>query len=264
MAHILDEIIAHKRTEVAAAKARRPLAEVVAAAAQAPPARDFPAALADGRSARVIAECKRKSPSKGILAPSYDPVALASAYAAGGAAAISVLTDERFFGGELAHLTAVRGAVGVPVLRKDFIIDEYQIYEARAAHADTYLLIAGVLDAARLEALLAVGRSLGMEPLIEAHDAAEVELALATSGRIFGINNRNLKTFSVDLATSRELLALARRGDPGRIVVCESGIKGPSDIELMRGVGYNAFLIGEALVTHSDPRSALQDLIRHR
>lgn len=260
-ANVLQEIIAHKRTEVAAAKAARPLADVKAAAARAPKPRDFLATLARTDCPRIIAECKRKSPSRGIMMADYDPVRLATAYEAGGAAAISVLTDERFFGGTLSDMTKVRDALRIPVLRKDFIIDAYQIYEARAAHADTFLLLSGVLDERELEDLLGVGRSLGMEPLVESHSEAELIAALATSATILGINNRDLKTFHVDLETSRSLVAKAYQRTPRPLMVCESGIKTAQDIERMKSVGYNAFLIGEALVTHPDPRSGLAELL---
>ncbi len=267
MSDILAKILANKAEEVAAAKARVPQAAVEKAAKKTRPARDFLAALTaagPGNGARVIAECKQKSPSRGVMVLDYDPVRLARAYEKGGAAAISVLTDEVFFGGALAHLAAVAAAVAVPVLRKDFIIDPYQIFEARAHGADTFLLLAGPLDTRQLDDLIGLGRTLDMEPLIESHTAAELELARASKGKIFGINNRDLKTFAIDLANARGLLAEARRGDPDRVVVCESGIKSRNDIEVMAAVGYKAFLIGESLATHSDPEAGLQDLLSLR
>ena len=191
----------------------------------------------------------------------YDPAHLATAYAAGGAAAISVLTDEIYFGGHLQHLAAVRRSVQVPILRKDFIVSEYQIYEARAHGADSFLLLSGPLSAQELDALIAVGRSLGMEPLIESHTATELTAALTTNGSIFGINNRDLRTFNTDLEGGADLLAQAQRDKPEAVFVCESGIKTRPDIERMQSLGYNVFLIGEALVTHSDPRSAVKNLI---
>jgi indole-3-glycerol phosphate synthase len=262
MANVLARILADKTQEVAAAKAARPLREVEAAARAAKPARDAFAALArPDRGARIIAECKKMSPSRGVLREPYDPVALATAYARGGAAAISVLTDGPYFGGALAHLTAVAAAVTVPVLRKDFVVDAYQVWEARAAGADTFLLLAGTLDTPQLESLIQLGRSLGMEPLIESHDEGELALALDTSGRIFGINNRDLKTFGVNLDNSRRLAArFATRSSP-YVLVSESGIKSAHDIELMRPLGYNAFLIGEALVTHPDPQAGVAALL---
>jgi indole-3-glycerol phosphate synthase len=261
LSNILKEILATKATEVASAKARRALAEVETAARAQPPARDFAAALAKQARPRIIAECKRQSPSRGVMLKDYRPVELARAYEAGGAAAISVLTDEPYFGGKLPDLTAVRDAVKIPVMRKDFIIDAYQIFEARAAGADSFLLLAGVLDAKALEALLAVGRSLGMEPLVESHTAEELDLALGTSARLVGVNNRNLKDFSLDLETSRRLLAkgLARTQPPGPpVMVCESGIKSREDLTRMAGAGYHVFLIGEGLATQADPAATLR------
>lgn len=259
MSDILARILADKRIEVERAKLERPLAVVRAAARAMPPPRDFHAALRQP-GIRVIAECKRQSPSKGVMVENYDPVKIARSYEAGGAAAISVLTDQKYFGGILDHLTAVSKAVRIPVLRKDFVIDEYQVYEARAAGADTFLLLAGPLNAQSLTQLSEIGRKLGMEPLVESHTDAELEQALKGGGQILGINNRNLKDFSVDLERSRTLLA--KIGD--KTAVCESGIKSRADIEIMSAVGYKVFLIGEALVTHPDPQAALQDLTRDK
>jgi indole-3-glycerol phosphate synthase len=204
------------------------------------------------------------SPSRGVMIQNYDPKSLAKAYERGGAAAISVLTDAKFFGGELGHLTAVRDAVQLPVLRKDFIIDAYQIAETRAAGADSFLLLSGVLSPAELEALIQAGRRHGMEPLVESHTDSELAAALSTSAKILGINNRNLKTFSIDLQTSRDLLAQAQERTPKPLMVCESGIKTRDDIERMQAVGYNVFLIGEALATHPDPQTCIQLLISRR
>jgi indole-3-glycerol phosphate synthase len=260
LSDILTQIIANKRIEVAAAKARKPLSRVEEEANAQPPARDFFASVSRTDGPRIIAECKRMSPSRGVMVQNYDPKALALAYERGGAAAISVLTDEKFFGGTLDHLTTVRDAVSLPVLRKDFIIDEYQIVEARAARADTFLL----LSPSEIEALIAVGRRFGMEPLVESHTEAELDAALATSARVLGVNNRNLKNFAIDLETAKGLVARAHRKSPKPLMVCESGIKTQGDIELMRAVGYNVFLIGEALATHSDPQTGIQNLLsRH-
>lgn len=261
MSDILDRIIAQKRVEVAEAKTRKNLGTLEAEAKKAPPARDFLGSLSRPGPARIIAECKRMSPSRGVMVDPYDPKALALAYEKGGAAAVSVLTDEKFFGGVLSHLTAVRDAVSLPVLRKDFIIDEYQIVEARAARADTFLLLSGVLSAEEIEAFLKVGRRLGMEPLVESHTEAELDAALSTSAKILGINNRNLKSFSIDLKTSQDLVARASRRSPRPLMVCESGIKTRDDIERMQAVGYNVFLIGEALATHQSPEQGLQNLL---
>lgn len=261
MSDILDKIIANKKLEVTDAKSKRPLAQLEKAALAQPPARDFFASLARTDSARIIAECKRMSPSRGVMVQNYDPVALASAYARGGAAAISVLTDEKFFGGVLPHLSAVRAAVKLPVLRKDFIIDDYQIIEARAAGADTFLLLSGVLSPKELEGLIAVGRRFGMEPLVESHSDDELDAALQTSAKILGVNNRNLKDFSIDLDRSKSLLARAQRKTPKPLMVCESGIKSRRDVEQMQAVGYNVFLIGESLATHATPESGVRNLL---
>ncbi len=259
---ILAEIIANKHREVAAAEAKLSLATVKELAQQARPAISFLDAISSKTKPRIIAECKRQSPSRGIMRADYDPVALAKQYVGGGAAAISVLTDEKYFGGTLDHLDAVRVAVtSLPLLRKDFIVSEYQIYEARAHGADTFLLLSGPLSASQLTHFITVGRSLGMEPLIESHTAAELRAALSTNGKIFGINNRDLKTFSTDLKGGAELLAEAQAKRPEATFVCESGIKTRADIERMQTLGYNVFLIGEALVTHADPRTALANLI---
>ena len=258
---ILKEILANKHREVATAQAKISLQQIKDLAHKAPPAHSFLDALRPKYKPRIIAECKRKSPSRGVMIDPYDPAHLATAYAAGGAAAISVLTDEIYFGGHLQHLAAVRRSVQVPILRKDFIVSEYQIYEARAHGADSFLLLSGPLSAQELDALIAVGRSLGMEPLIESHTATELTAALTTNGSIFGINNRDLRTFNTDLEGGADLLAQAQRDKPEAVFVCESGIKTRPDIERMQSLGYNVFLIGEALVTHSDPRSAVKNLI---
>jgi indole-3-glycerol phosphate synthase len=260
MSDVLAQIIAHKRLEVAMATARRPLAVVQAEAQAAPPPRPFLASLRkDG--ARVIAECKKQSPSRGVMVPDYDPVRLALAYEAGGAAAISVLTDQKFFGGALSDMTRVRDAVRVPVLRKDFVIDAYQIFEARAARADTFLLLSGVLSTVQPADVLPLGRALGMEALVESHSEAELAGALASSAKIFGVNNRDLKSFSVDLGVAKGLAARIRSAAPGAVLVCESGIKTASDVRDMRAAGYGAFLIGETLATAADPAACLRGLL---
>ena len=215
---------------------------------------------------RIIAECKRQSPSRGVMVDPYDPVKLARAYEDGGAAAISVLTDQPFFGGCLEHLELLRASVNLPILRKDFFIDVYQIYEARAAGADAVLLLAGVLGLKRLKEFLTVCQELGMEALVESHTASELSLALEAGGTILGINNRNLTTFEVDLARSKTLLKQITISEisapkPGRIAVCESGIKGPADIENLWTVGYKAFLVGEAVATHPNPEKAVAALV---
>lgn len=258
---ILTEILAHKEQEVARAKQLKPLDALKQELSLAPPVRSFKTALSTGAGARIIAECKKKSPSRGLMHQRYDPVALAKDYARGGAAAISVLTDERYFGGCLEDLRRVRAAVDIPLLRKDFVIDPYQLYEARAAGADAFLLIAGPLDTAAINSLLAVGRELGMDALVESHSADELALATASKAALIGINNRNLNDFSVNLEAARQLYAAAQGGQAGRIVVCESGIKSAADIENMARVGYKAFLVGEALVTNPDPAAFLNSLV---
>jgi indole-3-glycerol phosphate synthase len=252
---ILDEIIAHKREEVAARKAARPLAAVQAGAASAPPVRDFAAALTSpGRPApRVIAEIKRRSPSKGELRTELDPMTIAAIYQENGAAAISVLTDARFFGGSLADLGKARRAVSLPVLCKEFVIDRYQVYEAREAGADAILLLASVLDNEQLRLFRRIAAGLGMVSLVEVHSQAELETALAAGASIIGINNRDLRTFTVSLGTTRSLLPGV---PPGVITVSESGIHTTADRNMMADLGVDALLVGEGLLTAPDLASA--------
>lgn len=253
---VLDNILAHKVEEIAARKARASAATVIAAAQAAPPPRDMRAAVRRDTVA-LIAEIKRASPSRGVLLADFDPVALATVYVAHGAAAISVLTDERFFGGHLAHLTAVRAAGGVPVLRKDFVLDPYQVYEARAAGADAVLLIVAALDDARLTDLHALTVDLGMAALVEVHDEAELERALALGAPLIGVNNRDLRTFTVDLATTERL---ARLVPPDVTLVAESGIFSAADVRRMARAGAHAVLVGEALVTAPDVPARVREL----
>ena len=262
MSDILQRILATKADEVAAARRARPESEVLAAARAAGPIRDFTAALrakiAAGRSA-VIAEIKKASPSKGVLRPIFDPPAIAARYEAGGAACLSVLTDRPYFQGAPEYLTAARSAVGLPALRKDFIVDEYQIAEARAWGADAILLIAAALDDRRLAALEACASELGMAVLVEVHDGAELDRALKLATPLIGINNRNLRTFEVSLATTLDLLP---RVPADRLVVTESGILAPADVATMRSRGVHAFLVGEAFMRAADPGQALATLFR--
>ena len=255
---VLEEIMAHKRREVAQAKERLPLKLMMARARHPPPVRPFAAALA-GPGPKLIAEVKARSPSRGLLRPHMDPVALACAYARAGAAAISVLTDERYFGGSMAHLAAVRQALphGPPLLRKDFIFDTYQLYEARAYGADTVLLIAACLQGDEVRYLISVARALGMEPLVEVHDEEELSKALQAGAAIIGINNRDLHTFAVDLSTTERLIPLIPKGVK---VVAESGIHTPNDVMRMAALGVHALLIGEALVTAPDPEAKIREL----
>lgn len=254
---ILDEIIAHKRQEIARQKTIRLQDELVTEALNAPLSHDFVGILrAPGVS--LIAEVKKASPSKGLLCPDFDPVALARTYASNGASAVSVLTDAHFFQGRLDDLRGVRQAVNLPVLRKDFIIDLYQVYEARAAGADALLLIIAALDDATLHNLYALTRHLGMAALVEVHNAADLERALALHPRLIGINNRDLRTFDVSLDTTAAL----RPKIPGRItVVAESGIHAAEDVARLAAMEVDAMLVGEALVTASDIAGKVQKLV---
>jgi indole-3-glycerol phosphate synthase len=222
--------------------------------------RDFVAALrakiAAGRPA-VIAEVKKASPSKGVLRADFDPAAIARSYAASGAACLSVLTDRQFFQGAPEHLAAARGACALPVLRKDFVVDPYQVHEARALGADCILLIVAALEAARMRELEALALGLGMAVLVEVHDAAELDRALALSSPLVGINNRDLRTFDTRLETTLDLLP---RIPAERLVVTESGILARADVERMRSHGVNAFLVGEAFMRAAEPGSALAAL----
>ena len=255
----LDRLVAATREVVAERKAQAPLDAVRELAAQAPAPRDFAGALQSvaGESARLIAEVKRASPSKGLLAEHFEPMEQAQAYAAGGAAAISVLTEPRFFLGSLDHLRAVRAAVDVPVLRKDFILDPYQIYEARAAGADAILLICALLDDAQLAAYLALARELEMAALVEAHNAEETRRAVAAGARIIGVNSRDLRTFAVDTDVVRHLRPLVPEG---RIFIAESGIFDGLGAARARAWGADVILVGEALMRAPDPTAKAREL----
>lgn len=253
MSGILDRIVAVKREEVARAKAREPHAALLARAEARGDVRDFEGALrakiAAGGPA-VIAEVKKASPSKGVLREHFDPAAIGASYARHGAACLSVLTDAQFFQGAPEDLDAARRASGLPVLRKDFIIDEYQVAEARAAGADCILLIVAALDPPRLRDLEAAAQSLGLAVLVEVHDAAELDTALRLETPLVGINNRDLRTFDVSLRTTLDLLPQV---GTGRLVITESGILHPADVASMRAAGVHAFLVGEAFMRASDP-----------
>ena len=257
---ILNRILATKAREVAAAKAARPYLRLRADADASPPPRDFEAALrekiATGRPA-VIAEIKKASPSRGVLRPIFDPPAIARRFEAGGAACLSVLTDRDYFQGAPEFLTAARAACSLPALRKDFMIDDYQIVESRSLGADCILLIVAALDDSQLASLHARARELGMATLAEVHDAAELEQALRLEGALIGINNRNLRTFDVDLETTIELVP---RVPASRLVVTESGILTPADVARLRSHGVHAFLVGEAFMRAADPGAALASL----
>jgi indole-3-glycerol phosphate synthase len=251
---VLDEIIAGVREDLAAREAATPLADVRAALADVDPARDpMPHFRAAGSS--VIAEVKRKSPSKGELADIPDPGVLAAAYAQGGAAAISVLTEQRRFNGSLDDLRAVRAAVETPILRKDFIVSSYQLVEGRAAGADLALLIVAALDDDELRRLYGEARELGLTVLVEVHDEDETERAIALGAELIGVNARNLKTLAVDNDTFGRLAKLI---PDDRVKVAESGISGPEDVQRFVDEGARVVLVGEALVKDGDPKAAVR------
>ncbi len=254
---ILDEILERKRAEVAAARERISGAEIAAQAEAAPGPRGFRPALEAGPAPRVIAEVKRRSPSKGEIRPDFDPLACAKAYAESGAAAISVLTDEHYFGGRLEYLTAIRASVEVPILRKDFVVDSYQVDEARAAGADAVLLIVAALADETLRQLREQAAALGMDCLVEVHDEAELERALASGAGLVGVNNRNLRTFEVDLTTAERL---AKEIPEDVVLVAESGIHEHEHVARMHRAGAGAVLVGEALMREPDVGAALRRL----
>ena len=274
----LTKILDHKRTEVARQALKVPLAQLQANIATAPPPRAFDAALRQPGRVALIAEVKKASPSKGVLVENFDPLALARTYAENGAAAISVLTDVRFFQGSLQYLQGIRalGAAGwaigegaapripqrpapIPLLRKDFILDAYQVYEARAYGADALLLIVAALDDAALAELLALTQKLGMQALVEVHDEAELERALALGATLVGVNNRNLHTFATSLETTRRLAArLPTANRP--LLISESGIATAADVARVREWGVDAVLVGEALVTATDVAARVREL----
>lgn len=262
MADVLAEICAAKRAEIARAKARIPDAALRARLSEAPPRRPFAAALereiAAGRPA-LIAEIKKASPSGGLIRPDFDPPALARAYQAGGATCLSVLTDAPYFQGSAADLAAARAAVPLPALRKDFILDPYQIIESRAIGADCVLLIIAALSDAQARELAAAASELGLDILVEVHDRTELERALALDARLVGINNRNLRTLKTDLATTETLAPLV---PPGRIIVAESGIRTSDDLDRLAAAGAGAFLVGEALMREQDVAAATRRLLR--
>jgi indole-3-glycerol phosphate synthase len=255
---ILDDILARTRADVAVRMAARPIADLEATAAARPPARSLARALRRPDQIACIAEFKRRSPSAGWIAEAADPATTVRAYAAGGAQALSILTDGPFFGGSLDDLGAARTACELPVLRKDFIVDRYQIVEARAAGADAILLIVAALSDPEIAALLAAAREIGLGALVEAHDADEVRRAVAAGAAIIGINNRDLRTFTVD----RDLACRLRPQVPAeRIVVAESGIRDAADVARLRAAGIDAMLVGETLMRASDPAAALRALL---
>lgn len=260
---ILDEIVAHKRHEVAVAKARIAEAELRARIADLEePTRGFARALKDSRASgwtTIIAEVKKGSPSKGVIRPDFDPLAIAGTYAAGGATCLSVLTDERFFLGHLRFLGLIREQVRLPLLRKDFICDPYQIIEARCAGADAVLLIAAMLELEQLRDFAALARELGLDVLLEVHDEAELETALQTDCELIGINNRDLRTFKTDIAVATRLVS---QFTAHQVPVAASGISTAEDIRTTRKAGIHIFLIGESIVRADDTVGFLRELIK--
>jgi indole-3-glycerol phosphate synthase len=255
---ILDTIIENKKIEVEESKVSLHLESLISGIANIQPPRGFYEAIDHGGQLRIIAEIKKASPSKGVLRGDFDPVKIALGYARSGASALSVLTDEKFFMGSLTYLRAVREAVDIPLLRKDFIIDPYQVYEARLYGADALLLIVSALGQDALRGLLALTRSLGMDAVVEVHDEEELERALDAGSRIIGINNRDLRTFEVDLGVSARL---ARMIPGGVIAIAESGISSGADIKRLRDQGVHVFLIGETFMKAPDPGAELKSLI---
>jgi len=255
--NVLDKISAKRRCRLEDEKAAVPLEALERIARSQPPPLNFAEAFPPGR-VNVIAEVKRASPSRGLLRGDFDPETLAQTYESAGACAVSVLTEQDHFMGSLGYLERVRLSVSVPVLRKDFLTDPYQVVEARAAGADSFLLIAALLDAGSLRSLIDFGREWAMEPLVETHNERELATALDCGAKVVGINNRDLATLNVDLGVT---LRLAPRVPANRIVISESGIKSHSDIVRLSDAGVGGFLIGESLVTAADPATKLKELI---
>ena len=257
---ILNEIVSRNLQELESKKRTLPMTEIQRMALQQPTPLDFASALR-GEGIRLIAEVKKASPSRGVIRPDFDPTELAKIYASNGASAISVLTEARYFQGSLEHLRDIRNILrnkGLPLLRKDFICDPYQIYESRAYGADSLLLIIAILKLEELQELLGISHELNMSCLVEVHNEAEVEIALKSGARIIGINNRDLATFTVDLTTTERLRPLI---PPDRIVVSESGIKERSDIERLGQLGIDAFLVGESLMSAPDIAAKMKELL---
>jgi len=258
-ADLLATIVAATRRIVDVRQAGEPMTALAQRAASRPSREGrFQAALSDHGGYNVIAECKRRSPSRGVLREHYDPVAIATGYADAGAAAISVLTEPTFFDGSLEHLQAVSAAVDVPVLRKDFVVSEYQLLEAKAAGADAVLLIVAALRPAELKVLHDHARRHGLDVLVEVHDATELAIAIDAGARIVGVNNRNLRTLQVDVHASETLIG---RMPAGVLAVSESGLKTADDLQRLKALGYSAFLIGERFMAAADPGSELKNLL---
>lgn len=258
MSTILDKIVATKRTEIAAAKSARPIDELRAQLADAPAVRDFLAAIAAPGPIKLIAEVKKASPSAGLIREEFDPATIATTYEQHGASCISVLTDEQYFQGHLDYLRQVRAAVGIPVLRKDFILDEYQLVEARAAGADAVLLIAECLGPEELTTLHAQANELGLTALVELYEPDNLPAVLAAGAKLIGVNNRDLRSFEVNLHHTLDI----RRQVPGdKLLVGESGIKTHDDVRLLSDAGVNAILVGESLMRKPDIGAAVHALL---
>ncbi|GJL78405.1 MAG: indole-3-glycerol-phosphate synthase [Nitrospinaceae bacterium] len=259
MATVLDKIFAHKKEELGSTKRNAPLSEIKGRVGQQQTLKDVEKALGAGSSTRIIAEIKKKTPFKGELRPGFDGLEIARTYAENGAAAISVLTESNYFGGSIDFLSQVRELVDVPLLRKDFIFDEYQVHEARAFGADFFLLIATWLDKNHLRDLLELGKELGMPALVETHCEKDMEKAFAIGGHLLGINNRDLKTGKTDLGISHRLLKMAAQV-PKTLMVCESGIHSAQEIQELGELGAHAFLIGESLMKAENIAEKLSEL----
>ena len=255
---ILDTIIAHKQKELQIEAEQVPLATLKSKLANLLPTKDFRAAIAQSGNINLIAEVKKKSPSKGIIREDFDPIQIAETYAKNGAAAISVLTDVRFFDGRLDYLSSIRQVVDVPLLRKDFTIDPYHIYQARVAGADAILLIVAALTKDQLREFMDIAESLSLASLVEVHTDTELEIALDVGAEIIGINNRDLRTFHTDLATTFSLQEFL---PTGKVVVSESGIYTRADVESLREAGVNAILVGESLMRSPDIGEQVRKLI---
>ena len=255
---ILGTIVTHKYKELEQDLRRLPLGELKENLKDQPPTLDFQSALSVPNRINLIAEVKKKSPSKGVLREDFDPVAIAETYAAAGASAVSVLTDARFFDGNLTHLAAIRRAVDSPLLRKDFTVDPYQIYQARLAGADAILLIAAILTLAQLREFIEIAKTLNLASLVEVHTPEELELALQGGAEIIGVNNRNLETFETDIATTFRLIESI---PSDKIVVSESGIYTREDVEALHEAGVNAILVGESLMRAPNIHLKIKELL---
>jgi indole-3-glycerol phosphate synthase len=255
---VLSQILADKRNEVHCSRKRLPAVELERRIADMPPVRDFIGALNAGPAPALIAEVKKASPSKGIIRMDFDPVEIAQTYAANGAACLSVLTDEPYFQGHLSYLSAIRQAVDIPLLRKDFLLDDYQLLEARAAGADAVLLIAAALTATELEWMLEATHTLGMSAIVEVHNQEELDEVLVTDARLIGINNRDLHTFRTTLQTTLDLMV---KIPPDRFIISESGINRREDVEKLRDAGVHAVLVGESLMREQDIAAKMRELL---